>query len=419
MSDKKAQESEFRTGWLVAFAAMSGFYLSATYTFTVGAFIAPLEAEFGWTRAQITFGITIITFSGAFLSPVAGLMVDRWGPRRLGVPGALIFAVTFGLLGLTTGNIWVWWLLWLSLAVGFISLKPLVWATAVASTFDRKRGFALAIALCGSGLASTFTPSLATWSIDTFGWRMAFPFIGVVVGLGIFPILYFGLHSGADKAKAKKPDIAKSAPPVTGVGVREAFVSLTFFKLALGAFLFTLGAMGLVPNLLPILTSFEIGRTEAAAIAGAAGAASIVGRLTTGYLLDRFNPNMIAGTVVFLPVISCLLLLSFPGHTGFAITAALVIGISLGSEVDVVAFLTARQFGMARYGTIFGVISSMWAFASGMGPLTINYIYDVTGGYELGLKLAIPLFLITSPLFFTLGKPLDFANTGQAAAAAK
>jgi nitrate/nitrite transporter NarK len=72
------------------------------------------------------------------------------------------------------------------------------------------------------------------------------------------------------------------------------------------------------------------------------------------------------------------------------------------------AFMTARQFGTANYGTIFGVISGLWAIATGMGPLIVNRIYDVTGGYELALQLAIPLFAVTSVLLFALGKPPRF-----------
>ena len=408
MAEGRFARTELVAGWPVIVASMAGLYIGATITFSIGAFIAPLEQEFGWTRAQITIGVMVITFTGAIISPAIGMIVDRLGPRRLGVPGSLIFAAFFSILGLTTGNIWVWWGLWFLLGFAFIALAPLIWTTAVASTFDRQRGIALAIALCGNGLAATFAPPLATWAIDTVGWRSAFPMIGLIMGLGAFPILYFGLHSGADKAKRVKREKPISVPPISGVNARDALRSAQFVKLGLAAFLFTFAAIGIVPNLIPILTSFEISRMEAAAIAGAAGIASIIGRLVTGVLLDRFNPDVIAGTVVILPIFSCLLLLWAPGDIMIAVMAAIVIGVSLGSEVDVMAFMTARLFGMARYGTIFGVVSGLWSLAAGTGPLTVNHIYDVTRGYELALQSAIPLFAVTSILMFTLGKPREF-----------
>jgi len=407
--------NEWRKGWPVVTASLAGFTLASFYTFSFGAFIAPIEEEFGWSRAEISIGLSVITISAGLLTPLLGMIVDRFGPRRVGLPGAISYMLTFGILGLTTDNVWVWWGLWSLLSLTIIGIKPLVWTTAVASTFTRTRGFALAVALCGGGLASAFAPALATWAIDTFGWRLAYPFLGLSMGAVIVPILYFGLHSGADKAKAKasKTDAKQPDTILYGVSARKAFKTASFFQLAIAAFLFTVAAIGLVPNLMPILSSFDFGRTEAAAIAGTAGLASIGGRLVTGFLLDRLPANLVAGTVVVLPIISCLLLLSFPGDTMIAIIAVMIIGLSLGSEVDVMAFMTARQFGTLSYGTIFGVISGLWAIASGIGPTAANRIYDVTGGYELALQGAIPLFAATSILLYTLGKPLEFANSGR------
>ncbi|MCB2048371.1 MAG: MFS transporter [Novosphingobium sp.] len=420
MAEQARTQSEWATGWKVAVAAMAGFSLSATFTFTFGAFIEPLEAEFGWSRGDIALGMSMITLVGALLSPPIGMLVDRWGPRRFGVPGALVFAAGFGTLGLTTGNILVWWGLWFLLAFAFIMIKPLIWSTAVASTFDKQRGLAFAVAMCGNGIASTFTPSLATWAIADYGWRLAFPIVGGIVGLITFPILFFFLHSGADKALAKNKQGAVAAtageagkPALYGLTTGEALRKAAFYKIGLAAFLFTVAAIGLVPNMIPILSSFDISRTEAAAIAGVAGISSIVGRLVTGVLLDRFNPNIIAGFVVLLPVVSCLLLLGSPGNVPVAVLAAVVIGVALGSEVDVIAFLTARQFGTLRYGTIFGVMSGLWALATATGPFLVNRSYDVTGSYVLAIESAIPLFLVTSLLLFTLGRAPDFGRSGS------
>lgn len=411
MNQSDLARSEWRTGWPVVVASLAGFTLISFYTFSFGAFIAPIEEEFGWSRAQISIGLSVITVTAGILTPVLGWVVDKLGPRRVGLPGAIAYAATYGLLGLTTENIWTWWGIWFLLSFTIIGIKPLVWTTAVASTFAKSRGLALAIALCGGGIASAFGPSLATWAIDTFGWRGAYPFLALSMGAVVIPIVFFGLHSGADKAKRAARDgeaVSGPAPALYGMGAKEALLSLQFVKLALAAFVFTVAAIGIVPNLLPILVSFDFGRTEAAAIAGVAGVSSILGRIFTGYLLDRLNPNLVAGVVVLVPVISCLLLIEMPGNTAIAILAVAIIGLALGSEVDVMAFMTARQFGTVSYGLVFGVISGLWAIATGLGPTLVNRIYDVTGEYVLALELAIPLFVLTSILLFSLATPPDF-----------
>ncbi|MCC2111387.1 MAG: heme o synthase [Hyphomicrobiales bacterium] len=323
-------DNEWRTGWRVVAASMAGFMLASFYSYTFGAFIGPIEQEFGWSRAQISIGLSVITLSAAILTPILGWVIDRIGPRRVAIPGAIGFALTYGLLGLTTDNIWTWWGIWLLLSFSIVGIKPLVWSTAVASTFERNRGLALAIAMCGSGLASAFGPSLSTWAIDQFGWRGAYLFLALAIGGLVTPVVWFWLHSGADLAKRATP--ADGAPQAVrslyGLGAKEAMLSWKFVRLALAAFVFTIAAIGISLNIMPILVSFEFGRTEAAAIAGVAGISSIVGRLATGSLLDRFNPNIVAGIVVLVPVASCLLLISAPGNTTIAILAVAVIGAS-------------------------------------------------------------------------------------------
>jgi MFS family permease len=407
-------DSEWRSGWPVVTASMVGFMLASFYTYSFGAFIGPIEEEFGWSRAEISIGLSVITMSAAILTPLLGIVVDRLGPRRVGLPGAIAFAATYGVLGMTTDNIWSWWGLWLLLSFTIVGIKPLVWTTAVASSFKRNRGLALAIALCGGGLASAFAPSYSNWAISEFGWRTAYPVLALSVGALVVPILYFGLHSGADRAKRTGPQAAAAAEEARqalyGMSAREAMRTWNFAKLSAAAFFFTVAALGLIPNLLPILVSFDFTRTQAAAIAGIAGLSSILGRLVTGFLLDRFNPNLIAAIAVLIPIISCVLLIGMPGNTAIAILAVSIIGISLGSEVDIMAFMTARQFGTVAYGTIFGLVSALWALATGLGPTLVNRIYDMTGGYELALELAIPLFVLTSLLLLALGKPPEFAD---------
>lgn len=402
-------KGEWRAGWSLAVASLAGMAAASIAVYLIGALTAPIEQEFGWSRAQITFGLTISTLLGAVLSPFVGMMVDRWGPRRVGLPGAVLALSTFSMLSLATNNYVLWMFLWFCISLGAVGVKPTVWTMAIASSFDKTRGLAMAVALCGSSVAALIMPFLSIHLMDTYGWRPAIPMICGIVGIALLPILYFGFHSKADAARKHPGQQAEPANAGSGVAnVRDAVLSPQFAKLAAAAFIFTVCALGLVTNMIPILTSLEFSRTEAAAMAGLVGVASFIGRMLTGYLIDKFNPNMVAGLVVALPVASCFLLLNSQGDAVLASIAILLFGLSFGAEVDVIAFLAAEKFGTLRYGTIFGFVTTSWYLATAAGPVLTSLTYDLTGSYQIALQAAIPLFALVSLLLFNLGKPLPF-----------
>lgn len=401
---------EWRSHWTVVLAGLFGVGLTSIHVYTIGPFIAPLEQEFGWTRAQISAGVGVSTFIGAVLSPFVGMLIDKLGPRRIAIPGSLIFFAGTALLSQTTGNVWVWWSLWIVIAAGGLTIKPTIWTIAVASLFDKGRGLALAVTLCGTALASGIMPSVATALIDSYGWRTAYPLMAALVFVITFPLFWFFLDSAADKRRRQPAAQHREQPPLLGVSAREAFASLRFYKLSLAAFVFTIAAIGIVSNLVPILTSLDIGRAQAAGIAGLAGITSVIGRLCTGWLIDRLNGNIVGGLAVLVPVASCILILSMPGSIEAIVVAVVILGLALGAELDIIAYLTTRHFGTARYGTIFGTVSALWSLAVTIGPTLANYIYDQTGSYLPAIWAFLPLFAIASLSLLTLGAFPDFGT---------
>jgi len=406
---------EWRAGWPLALACLSGMTIASMAMYVLGPMIEPLEAEFGWSRAQISMGITVSTLCSAVMAPLVGMMIDRWGPRRIGLPGAVLALLGFSSIALATESFAVWIAIWAVISIGAVGIKPTVWTMAIATTFNKARGLAMAVALCGSSLAALVMPILSTMLIDAYGWRPAMPVISGIVALVVVPILYFGLRTGADASLQGKESQQQVATPhaARGATVRAAVRSAQFIKLGLAAFIFTVCALGLVANLVPMMSSLDLSRAEAAGIAGLLGIASFTGRIGTGYLLDRFSSGIVGGMLVLMPVISCLLLLNADGSALIASLAVLIFGLALGAEVDVIAYVAAEKFGTARYGTIFGFITTSWYLATAAGPVLTSLIYDISGNYELALKIAIPAFLTTSVLLFTIGKPLPFDEPAQ------
>jgi MFS family permease len=200
---------EWKKGWGVVLAGALAMGAASTSVYSVGVFMAPLENEFGWSRAQISSGLTISSLVSVFSAPVMGLVIDRVGARRIGLLGIALFCATFAAFSLATSSLWVWWALWLLYACAAAAMKPTVWASGVSSMFLKGRGLALSLMLCGTGLGSSLTPIIGNYLIETAGWRTAY------VGLAAFwlvlagPVIYFMFTSAHDLQRIKAP----SAPP--------------------------------------------------------------------------------------------------------------------------------------------------------------------------------------------------------------
>jgi predicted MFS family arabinose efflux permease len=152
----------------------------------------------------------------------------------------------------------------------------------------------------------------------------------------------------------------------------------------------------------PVLLARGMTSTTAAGIASLLGIGSITGRLVGGVLLDRFDAAKVATVSVAMPIVTVALLLAFPGDRVAAL-ACLVLGLSVGTEVDCAGYLAARHFGLKSFGTLFGALNGLMLFGNGIAPVLANHVYDVTRSYDIVLWAQIPACLMTMLLFLLLG----------------
>ncbi len=396
--------SEFARNWTVVLASALGMAFASVGVYALGVFMQPLEQEFGWKRADIAAGMLISSVFSVVTGPFIGLIVDRVGPRRIGLAGLVMGCLSLASFSLVGPSIWMWWALFVPAAIAGSCLKPTVWATAVSSLFDSGRGLALAFMLSGTALCSTLTPILGHYFVESFGWRQAYVALAAFWGILVIPIVWLFFTSAKDRSRVIVRGEQAANIILPGLDLRPSLLSWKFFRLALAGFLASLVVVSFVTGLVPVLTSFAIDRQSAAYIAGLIGISTLVGRLTGGFLLDRFNGNIIGGVSMLLPIIPCTLLLLFPGSIPIASLAVVVLGLSLGVELDAVAYLVGRHFGMRNYGTLFGTIAGLLALATGLGPVLLNLVYDAAGGYTLVLLTYIPLSLLSATMFASLGR---------------
>lgn len=404
--------AEWRQHWPVVLAAGFGISLATVHLYSIGVMLAPIEQEFGWSRAQITSGLLVSSVFGVIFSPFMGLAIDRFGARRIAIVGTILLSCALASLSLATSDIRSWWMLWTFVATATLFTKPTVWAAGVSSLFASGRGLALSITFAGSGIGSALTPLLSYYLIEHFGWRVAYIGLACFWGGIAIPLTLFLFMSAKDLHRRGNEAASKPPMAVTGMSPREGLTSFVYMRLALAAVALSLAATAVISNAVPILTSTGLARECAATIASAVGISTVIGRLSGGYFLDRFNGGRIAAICAALPMTSCLLLLALPGDAMASLVAMSILGLAFGAEYDSVGYLASRLFGMRSFGVLFGTIIGLLVFAGGIGPLLANYIYDVTGSYELVLWGFIPCALLSSLLFLTLGPYPDFEKAG-------
>jgi predicted MFS family arabinose efflux permease len=408
----KGAGSEWRAHWPIVLAAFSGMGMSTIASYTTSLFIEPIEAEFGWSRAQIMSGHIIAATVGVLFAPFVGAAIDKFGPRRFGIAASLVVPACFALLGATSDNVWVWRALWAVFAVSTLLLQPAIWTAAVTGLFVNGRGFALACVLCGSGFASIAMPPITYYAIEAFGWRWGFGAIALFWFTLAFPLITLFFTSAQDGNRTAGSG-AESGPAIDfGFVVRKVMLSRKFIQVALAGLLIATVVVSTVVSLVPIITANGLPREEAAAIAGLLGFAAIFGRLTVGWLLDHIEARFLAACMLSLPMVSILLLTQLPQSEAAAIAAVLIIGLALGAELDLLAYITSRYFDLAYFGTLFGTVGGFVTLAGGGGPVLLNLVYDATGSYTPGLLGAIPLSLTAALMFLLLGPYPKDINPG-------
>ena len=395
-------ETGFARTMLVLVSAL-GLGVATMHVYSFGMVIEPLEREFGWSRGQITAGLTIWSVISVLFAPPMGFLADRMGSRRVAMVGVTLFCGALALLSFAGPGIASWWLGWTLVAFGSVCIKTTVWTKAVASRFTQRRGLALAFTLCGSGAASMILPPIVTQYIADNGWRAAYVAMGAGGAAIVLPLLLLFFHDARDLAR--NPARATPDTPVAelpGLTIGEGLRSPAFWRIALIAFLLTMVVTSMLVHFVPLMTSGGISRTEAAAAAGLIGAMSMVGRLVTGTILDMIDARIVGVVATTFPVVACVLLLNNDGSVFMAVVVAIAIGLALGSEVDVLAFISAQYFGMRSYGTLFGAVAGLVSFGSGIGPTIAGFIFDHHGHYDPALYAATPLLLLSALLMATL-----------------
>ena len=363
--------------------------------YSYGVFFHPLSREFGWSQSAISAWFTFAGVGQMVIAPFTGRLADRFGVRPVVLVSIPLFALALASVSLIGNSLWMLYLA--ALAVGCVGpgTGVLTYSRAVNSWFDAGRGTALGLMASGIGFATIFGPRLLQSIISAWGWRAAFLFLAVTA-LVALPMMFLFLNERRETGGRISP------VPGTGYTLREARGGAVLWIMGMACFLYGLCGGGWV-HLVPFLSSNGMSPVEAATYAGMLGITSLLGRIVTGFIIDRLHAPFVCAAVFLAEAVAFAALGLFQMH--YALGAIAVIGFALGSEINCIGYCIARYFGLKSYSEIFGLlVVTIGGLGGALGPVAFGFLRDVTDAYGTSYLTSAGFAVGAAALFVVVGR---------------
>ncbi len=400
---------EWRANWPVVMAAMLGMSFYATVNYSFDQFAAPVEQAFGLSRKQVFTGLSIFNLLPVLFGPFVGAMIDRFGARKVAIPGMVLSIATFAALGTATGSYLQWCLLWLAFGICALLIKSTVWTVAVSRLFNTSRGLALSVMLSGTAIAEAAAKIYPNWLVVNHGWRFAYVALaGSWGGLALLLVVLF--FRDTSKQGAAGAVQAPSPASLPGLSLAEALRSPPILRVGLANLISSFVGGSISMHLSLVLRDAGLDRGTAAQVAATAGIAGIAGKLVTGWLCDRTQSSWLWFTSFGLGALGYFLLLNPLHSTASLVLAVMLLGYGGGAAFQVTAYLTGRFGGLRNFGKIYGTMGSAIMLGAAIGPVFGGVIHDAFGGYRPLILAGIPIVFIAALLTVRLGSFPDFAH---------
>lgn len=366
-------------GWLVVAATFVSTTTIFGITYSFSPFLTAMSEEFGSGNGStaLLFGLTI--FFLFMLGLPAGRASDLFGPRPVVLLGCVAM-VTGLLLTSLVDRIWLGYLTYgggigIGAACGYV---PLV--SQVSGWFDRRRAFAVGVAVSGIGVGTLIGPPIANRLIEANGWRSTFRVFAVVALVGL--LLAASLVRRAPVAVDRAP-----------LDIRATFRSPVFRSMYLAGLLMTLALFVPFVFLKPYAEDNGISSTAAATLISFLGFGSLGGRLVLGAFVTRVG--LLRLYQICFMVLGGSFAIWLVGGGSYPILAifAFVLGTSYGGYVALSPAAAAELFGLSGLGVVLGALYTAGGIGGLIGPPAAGWLIDATGDYTVSIVGALALGL--------------------------
>jgi MFS family permease len=385
--------------WLLLAAAFGTFSIGAGFMHAYTVFLVTFIDTFGWSRAQVSLAYSVSQVVSGLSSPLVGWLVDRLGPPRLILTGGAL--LTAGLLA--TSRVTELWhivvLYGVVMTLGANCLGLVVFVPLLSRSFVHNRGMAVAVVQSANGFARAFSAPVTTMMISGLGWRGAYVWQSVFMGVILLPLaaLFRGRGQGAHRRQFDGH----------GWTVRQA-TRTPHFWLLFSVYLFTgLGSFLVALHQLAFAIHIGFDPLYAASVLGLGALLSLPGTIATGTLSDYVGREVSAvvtyGTSI-LGVVFALMITSPDQHLLLWLHACFF-GLTWGARGPAITAKTADLFPGPNLGMILGVITIGTGLGAAAGSWLAGFVFDTTGSYRVAFLLSILFYVAGSIAFWALRRP--------------
>ena len=373
--------------WIVGACFLIMFCMGGVVFYGFTAFFEPIRREFGWSYTQISFAASLRGMEIGLFAPVVGIMVDRFGSRKLILLGMVI--VGLGLILLSrTQTLAMFYGSSLLIAFGAGGCALLVTMSVVVNWFRRRAGIALGVMMSGVGAGGLIIP-LIVWLIDSYGWRSTLVTLGA--GMWVLGIPLSFVIRNRPEQYGYLPDGEAPWEPISNpenkgdhveIGLREALTKKAFWYLSVAEAIRMLTVSAVMIHVMPYLSTMGIPRATAGMVAGAIPLFSIMGRFGLGWLGDVFDKRYVLA-ITFIMISAGMLAFCYMRVMWVALLFLLIFSPGYGGGVVLRGSILREYFGRDSFGKILGITLGLASVGGIIGPTLAGWVFDSLGNYHV------------------------------------
>ncbi|MGZ0244576.1 MAG: MFS transporter [Alphaproteobacteria bacterium] len=400
-------------GWLIVlfiFGAL-GLVFSARMMLSVA--MPTWEAELGWARTFISSGGSVVLVFMTLISPLAGNLLDKVGPRPVVAGALLCVGASLAATSIMTEQ-WQFIVLFCIIGgLGYGALAAPQASATIGQIFDEHRGLATGIATSGaSGGLLIILPVLAAL-IGWIGWRASFVGFGFVI-MAMAPIAWFLITPASRTANAS----AGGSSAALRARLRMITRNSTFWLLLVGFMICGFTTTGVIEiHLIPYAISCGFPPFESATALGVLSAFNMAGMILAGYLADKVNRPMLLGAIYFLRALTFLILMNITGNRELLFLFAILFGIVDYSVMPVLASIVSTHIGVGVMGLTLGLLFAGHSAGAAAGAFMGGYFFDAFASYDWVWIVSIALALMAAVVSWMIRETRDTQQAGTPVAA--